>query len=212
MFSKPLMRNLVQVTAAVIVFTLTFFLLFLRSRSAFVAALPPPAPAAPSPDQAQRIAAASYVYWNFHSTEIDKMIRDLAAEREALRAKEADLAAEEARVKSEKAENERLKEEITRSRKELSDFIIRIQAGEAERIQKEVVILNNLDPASIVAVLNEKDDRDVVRLLAQMKPDAVAAILEAMMAQTSQPDKPTPQKHAANLLDLLRRYRADGAK
>jgi flagellar motility protein MotE (MotC chaperone) len=212
MLSKPLVRNLVQVTAAVFVFTLTFVVLFIRNRDEFVAALPPPAPAAPSPDQAQKIAAASYVYWNFHSGEIDRMIRDLADEREALKSKEADLAAEEARVKSEKAENERLKEEIARSRKELSDFIIRIQAGEAERIQKEVAILNNLDAASVVAVLNEKDDRDVVRLLAQMKPDAVASILEAMMAQAPQADKPTPQKRAANLLDLLRRYRADGAK
>ena len=41
-----------------------------------------------------------------------------------------------------------------------------------------------------------------------MKPDFVAQILEAMMAQPAKPDAAiTPQKRAATLLDMLKRLR-----
>jgi len=194
--------------AIVAVFAMTLVLLFLRSRDFIVASLPkPPAPSVA--DVAATVQAAGYAYWNFHSSEVSRMIRDLADERNALRQKEADLAAEEARVKSERSENERLREDITRSRNELSEYIIQVKAGETQRLREEVGILNTMTPEAIVALLNEKSDRDVVKLLAQMKPDAVGQILESMMALPAEPNKPTPQKRAATLLEMLRRYRPD---
>ena len=197
--------------AVVMVFSLTLFMLFLRSRDTILAALPRPA-AHVEVNHAEKVAQAEYIYWNFHSSEVTRMIRDLADEREALRQKEAELAAEEARVKSERSENERIRGEIARSRNELSDFIVQVKAGEAQRIREEVSILSAMAPEAIVSVFNEKSDKDVVKILAQMKSDQVGQILESMMAAAPEPGKPTPAKRAADLLDMLRRFRQDAQK
>ena len=205
--TNPLVKTLGMLGAIVVTFTVTFVGLFMSSRTKFVNILSV-VPIKMSPTAKAEAVHKQFVYWNFHTTEINKMIKDLADQRDVLQKKQAELASQEASLASERKENERLRDEITRSRKELSDYIVEIKAGENARLQEQVGILVNMNPDSIVAIFNEKNDTEAVKLMAQMKPDFVAQILEAMMAQPAKPDVAvTPQKRAATLLDMLKRLR-----
>ena len=198
--------------AIVAIFTMTLVALFMRSKSVFttIMAQQPIRHVGLTPAQLQSVEHRQFVYWNFRTTEVNKMIKDLAEEREALKTKEAELASQEARVTSERKENERMREEIDRSKKELSGYIVQIKTGETARLKDEVTILNNMAPENIVNVLGEKSDEEAVKILAQMKPDMVAQVLETMMGQPqTDATAVSPKKRAANLLEMLKRLRGE---
>jgi septal ring factor EnvC (AmiA/AmiB activator) len=212
MTSNPLIKTVGLSAAILVVFLMTLAALFMRSKTVFEQILNQPKPTGLTPAQLASVEHKQFVYWNFRTAEINKMIKDLAEEREALKTREAELTNQEARVTSERRENERMRQDIERNRKELSDYIIQIKNGETARIKDEVAILNNMAPESIVTVFNEKTDAEAVKILAQMKADVVAQILETMMAQPpATPDAEPPQKRAARLLELLKRLRGEEA-
>lgn len=207
--TKPLVKSIAMSAATLAIFTVTFAALFMRSKNTFVEILTAAAavPTVVSPSAKAAAEHKQFVYWNFRTNEVNNMIKDLADERAALVEKQANFAAEEARITAERKENERIRDEIARSRKELSDYIIEVKSGDVARLKEEVTILSNMAPESIVSVFNEKSDTEVVKVLAQMKPDMVALILEAMMAQPAEANAPTPQKRAATILEMMKRYR-----
>lgn len=212
MISNPLVKTVGLAGIIVVVFLMTLAALFMRSRTVFGEILAQQRSKAVGLSPAELASAEhkQFVYWNFRTAEINKMIKDLAEEREAIKAREAELTSVEARVTSERKENERMRDEIERSKKELSGYIIQIKSGETARLKEEVTILNNMAPENVVTVFGEKSDDDVVKILAQMKPDMVAQILETMMAQpAASTAEITPQKRAAKLLELLKRLRGE---
>jgi hypothetical protein len=208
---STLVRNIGVSVAVVVMFTVTYIGLFVFSKPVFVKILVHPRVALPTLSQKEILTRKQFVYWNFHTSEINRMILDLADQRAAFQKREEVVAAEEARIVSERKENERIRDEINRTRKELSGYIVEIKGQEVARLREQVAILSNMAPENIVAVFNEKPDTEVVKFLALMKPDMVAQILEAMMAQPAEPNKPTPQKRAAMLMDLLKRLRQNEA-
>lgn len=198
--------------AILVVFLMTLAALFMRSKTVFEQIMNQPKPHGLTPAQLASAEHKQFVYWNFRTAEINKMIKDLAEEREALKAREEEVATQEARVTSERRENERMRQEIERNKKDLTDFIIQIKNGETARIKEEVNILSNMAPANVVTVFNEKTDDEAVKILSQMKADVVAQVLEAMMAQPlTSPEAEPPQKRAARLLELLKRLRGEEA-
>jgi flagellar motility protein MotE (MotC chaperone) len=204
---NTLVKTMAVPAAVIVVFTLTFVALFMFSKKTFVQILARPSAPVRVPTPKEVIEHRQFVYWNFHTTEINKMILDLSTQRADLQKREDAVAADEARIVSERKENERIRDEIIRTRKELSEYIVEFKSDEASHLREQVSILSNMSPENIVAVFNEKSDQEVVKILALMKPDMVAQILEAMMAQTPEANKPTPQKRAATLLDMLKRLR-----
>jgi len=210
MTSNPLIKTVGLAAAIVAIFLMTLVALFMRSKTVFGEILAQQhVKDVLSPAELASVEHKQFVYWNFRTTEINKMIKDLAEEREALKAREAELASVEARVTSERKENERMRGEIDRSKKELSDYIVQIKAGETARLKEEITILSNMTPENIVAVFSEKSDDEAVKILAQMKPDMVAQILEAMMAQPADGTSEPPKKRAAGLLEMLKRLRGE---
>jgi flagellar motility protein MotE (MotC chaperone) len=212
MTSNPLVKSAGQAIAIVVIFTMTFAALFMRSKTVFskILAQQQSVKHVMTKAELESTEHKQFVYWNFRTTEINKMIKDLAEEREALKGREAELSSVEARVTSERKENERIRDEIERSKKELSGYIVQIKSGETARLKEEVTILSNMAPESIVSVLSEKSDEEAVKILAQMKPDMVAQILESMMAQPAGDGTTvSPKKRAANLLETLKRLRGE---
>lgn len=213
MMSNPLVKSLGFTAAILAVYALTFGVLFTLNRDKFQAILAKPVKRGLTPAQLASVEHRQFIYWNFRTTEINKMIKDLAEEREALKTHEADLASREARVTSEQKENERIRGEIERSKKELSDYIVQIKGGEVARIKEEVVILNNMAPESAVAIMGQKSDAEIVKILSQMKPDAVAQILEAMLAQPAADGSADgSKKRVATILELMKRLREEATK
>ncbi len=203
-------RILATTAASVAIFAVSLAVLFMRSEKVFTRILTVHNNEFAKMEAHER---TQFVYWSFRTSEINKMIRDLADQREALQARIDAVAAQEAQIQSERKENQRLRDEITRARKELSDYIIEVKAGEARRIREEVAIINNMEPATVVTLFNQKSDDDVVKVLGLMKADAVGPILELMLAQPagSDPTATTPEKRVANILEKLKRLRVDAA-
>jgi len=204
---NTLVRNLGVSTAVVIVFTMTYVALFIFSKPDFSKILVTARPVVPVRSPKEIESHKQFVYWNFHTSEINKMILDLADQRASLQKREDAVMADEARIVSERKENERIRDEINRTRKELSGYIVELKSDEAAHLREQVAILSNMSPDNVVAIFNERSDQEVVKILALMKSDLVAQILESMMAQPAEPNKPTPQKRAATLLDTLKRLR-----
>jgi len=199
-----MIKKLATTAASVLIFAMTFALLFMRSQSVFKQLLT----AKVSHVSLSDVEEAQFVYWSFRTSEISKMIKDLAEEREALQTKAEKISIEQARVDSERTENERLRNEITRLRKELSDYIIEIKQGESARLREEAAILNSMAPENVVTVFNEKSDDAVVKILYTMKPDVIAPILELMMNQPQvDTTAPPPEKRVVMLLEKLKRLR-----
>jgi flagellar motility protein MotE (MotC chaperone) len=148
-----------------------------------------------------------YRMWNFHSHEINKLIEDLNMERTSLSKKEEDLSITESRVNAEIKELKRIKDEIQNYRKELSQYLIEVQGSELKNLKTEVSVLGNMDPSSVVAVFAEKTDEEIVKLLALMKPDAIAPIMETMMKEEGGGSVPSA-KRAARILEKLQRFKA----
>lgn len=148
-----------------------------------------------------------YRMWNFHSHEINKLIEDLNLERASIKKKEEDLTLTESRVNSEIKELKRIKEEIQTYRKELSEYLIEVQGSELKNLKTEVSVLGGMEPSSVVAVFAEKTDEEIVKLLALMKPDAIAPIMEAMMLEEGGGSVPSA-KRASRILEKLQRFKA----
>ena len=146
-----------------------------------------------------------YHYWSFRTYEIQNLIDSLRREREAVVERRAELDAREARIMAESEELQRLRREIEAYRKELSHFLVEVRDTELQNLRSEVAIYNNMEAASIVEIFTEKPDDEVVKLLALMKPDQVAPILDQMMAQ-AKADEPRAER-VARLLRRLQRFR-----
>lgn len=197
--SKPLGLALL----ALVVYLATLGTLFMRHRDLILAAIGGPAGGAAGsvPQQVDQ-----FVYWSFKTNEINKLIRDLQEERESLRKRAEQLAVEEARQTSERKELERLRSEIENSRKELSSYLVEVKQDELKNLKTEVAIVNSLEAPSVVALFKEKSDDEVVKLMALMKPDAIAPIMERMMADEGENDEPSARR-AARLLEKLQRLK-----
>ncbi len=180
---------------ALLMFGVTLFALFLQNREAVTRIVAEPTPAkAIDPD---------FVYWGFRSNEIDKLIEELWTQRESLQEREKQIALEEARMQDERNELERMREEIRTYRKELSDSLIEVEQRELTHLRNEVAIYSNMSPENIVTILRQKDDREIVKLLSLMKPDAVAKIIEEMI-KSGEANKDSAGR-AARLLEQLKR-------
>mgnify|MGYP000489302745 CR=1 FL=1 len=121
-----------------------------------------------------------FVYWTFHSREIQRLIDSLKEKDEKLKAKETDLTSWETRLQNEKTELKKIKEELEAFRNSLSTLIVQTSADEAKNLKTLSSTYATMDPASAVEILNEMDENTVVKILALMKPDVVSPIFENM--------------------------------
>lgn len=187
------------ITLAVVIYMAT--LGYLMSSLDIEKLIPPP----PDP-YTMDTSAPGYFHWNFHSHEINKMIEDLRIERQRLDEREEAIAASESRLEGEKQELERIRRDIELLRKDLSQYMMEVSASEMENLRTEVSVLNAMEPASVVAIFGERRDEDVVKILALMKPEAIAPIVELMMRQEGRGGAPSAAR-ANRLLDQLQRLK-----
>jgi len=122
-----------------------------------------------------------YVYWTFHSKELQRLILDLKEGNRGLKDKEAELQAWEAQLKNEKVQLDRERAQLNEFQDRLMGLITSTQDSEFKNLKNLASTYSAMDPTAAVQVLNEMDDRSVVKILALMKSDAVSSIFEAMI-------------------------------
>ena len=140
--------------------------------------------------------------WSFKTEEIDAMVSELKSERKKLDKREEDLEQTSAHIEAERQELDKVKAAIKAMRDEISKEIPEIQDVEVKNLKSLAQTYSNLSPVAAVAIFQEMDDRNVVKILSLMKADKVAAILQEM---SKTPDKDgTLARLAAHISDKLR--------
>lgn len=124
----------------------------------------------------------NYVYWTFHSKELQRLILDLKEKDRDLKSKEEMLGSWAAQLRNEKSQLDVERQELESFQDKLMALITDTQDSEFKNLKGLASTYATMDPAAAVQVLNEMDDRSVVKILALMKADSVSAIFEAMIS------------------------------
>lgn len=140
--------------------------------------------------------------WYFKTEEIDKYVDELKEREADLGKREESLKSLEAHLAVERDELDQLKKEIERRHKALSDEIMIVRKNEINNLRTLASSYSNISPAAAVAIFEEMDDALVVKIIALMKPDVVALILEEL-AKNGVND-PASIRKAAQLSEELR--------
>jgi flagellar motility protein MotE (MotC chaperone) len=140
-------------------------------------------------------------FWSFRADEVDALVAELKEERARLQTRQTELDKVAAHIEAERQELEKTRADVVAMQDEITAQIPQIQDSERKNLKSLAQTYSGITPTAVVAIFREMDDMTCVKLLSQMKPDKVAAILEEM----SQEDKDqTMTKRAARISDKLR--------
>jgi flagellar motility protein MotE (MotC chaperone) len=145
-------------------------------------------------------------FWSFHANDVDALVADLNDQRVKLVQRQTELEKLAAHIESERQELEKTRSDIDAMRDEINAEIPQIQDSEKKNIKTLAQTYSDISPTAAVAILREMDETICAKLLSQMKPDKVAAILEEM--STEDKDE-TMVKRAARISDKLRLMQAN---
>jgi len=140
--------------------------------------------------------------WDFWTIEMENLAADLKEEKLRLKQREDALTAREARVAVEQQELEKTRKQIENLRGAIDLRLIEVTEGEMANLKRLAQSYSALSARSTVAIFKEMDDTTCVKLLAMMKPETVAVVLEEMTRQAA--SDPTLAKRAATLSEKLR--------
>jgi flagellar motility protein MotE (MotC chaperone) len=144
--------------------------------------------------------------WEFQNPELEQMLAEVKAEREALNTRRQELAELEARLKSEWQEIGVVTQRVARLQAEVEKTFVSVKRDEAVNLKKLARMYASMKPDSAAKIIFEMDDSQVVRILAMMKDTEAAAIMQTQAKQ----DK-AELKRVATLSDQLRLVRAPNA-
>jgi flagellar motility protein MotE (MotC chaperone) len=117
--------------------------------------------------------------WDFFNPELDQIVSDLKAERDALAAREKQLGELEARLRAERAELEGALKNIKTLQQQVDRDLFRIKEDEAGNLKKLAKMYAAMEPAGAAKILRELDDVVVVKILTLVKEAEGALILES---------------------------------
>ena len=142
------------------------------------------------------------LWWDFHTSAVDKLVEDLRTETRKVEQREMDVAEIEARLNAEREELNRLRKQMEIFRKQLTEQIIVIEQGELKNLRILATTYSNLSLQAAIVILEKLEDSFVVKILAMMKPDVVSAIFEQMV-KDSKERGPMAQR-VAEITEMLR--------
>jgi flagellar motility protein MotE (MotC chaperone) len=145
-------------------------------------------------------------FWSFRATDVDTLVADLNDQKGKLIARQTELEKLAAHIESERQELEKTRSDIDAMRDQINAQIPQIQDSEKKNIKTLATTYSDISPTAAVAILREMDETICAKLLSQMKPDKVAAILQEMSAEDKDE---TMTKRAARISDKLRLMQAN---
>lgn len=137
--------------------------------------------------------------WTFFNPELDQIIADLKAEREAVATKEQQLNELAARLKAERAELDEALKSVRTMQQKVDRDVFRIKEDEAGNLKKLAKMYAAMEPTGAARILRELDDVIVVKILSLMKEPESAVILESF-ARIGEPET----KRAGGISESLR--------
>ncbi|MCX6885023.1 MAG: hypothetical protein WCR20_04575 [Verrucomicrobiota bacterium] len=144
--------------------------------------------------------------WEYKNPELDQLLTEARAEREALRVRAQDLATLEARLKAEWQEITVVTQTVARLQAQLDRTVTCVQQEEATNLKRLGKMYSTMKPDAAAKLLAELEDGQAIRILTMMKDTESALILESF-AKTDQ----ASLKRAAKLSYRLRLTLPPGA-
>jgi len=117
--------------------------------------------------------------WTFFNPELDQIVAELKAERDAMAAKEKQMAEFGARLKAERAELDAALNNVKKLQQQVDRDVFRIKEDEAGNLKKLAKMYAAMEPTGAAKILRELDDVIVVKILTLMKEPETAVILES---------------------------------
>ena len=148
-------------------------------------------------DTAATAAAKTPRFWSFHAEEVDALIAELKDEQVKMETRQTELDNVAAHLNAEKEELEKTRTDVVAMQDEISTEVVQIQDSEKKNVKTLAQTYASMSPTAVVAIFRDLDEIMCVKVLSQMKPDKVGAILEEM----SQDE--TMTKRAASISDKL---------
>ncbi len=153
--------------------------------------------------QAERVEASRPEKpWDFWTSEMEQVAKELAEQRALFARREAELSARETRLAEERRELEGVRRQIESLRVEIDSRLVQVAAQEQRNLKTLAATYSRLSPPAAVAIFNQMDDLLVSKLLSLMKPEVTSAILEELSRDPG-PDGANV-KRAAELTQRLR--------
>ena len=146
-----------------------------------------------------------FVYWSFHTRELQKAIDSLNEKRSELEKKEESLQNWQVQLENQKKELADSRAQLDNLKANISALIVQTREDEVKNLKSLSATYSAIAPDAAVGILNELDENTVVKLLALMKADTVGPIFEAM---SKLPGQETQMRaRIARLSEKLRLYR-----
>jgi flagellar motility protein MotE (MotC chaperone) len=146
-------------------------------------------------------------FWERHDPEVDQLLQEMKNEKELLAKRAAELKELEARLAAERAELNQVTQRVTQVQQEFDQTVVRIKEEETPNLKKLVKMYTTMSPEGASAIFRELDDEVIVKLLALMKEDQSAPLLESMARQGDE-----QAKRAASLAEAMRKTTSDKKK
>jgi len=121
-----------------------------------------------------------YVYWTFHTRELQQMIDSLTARAAELNQREENLNKFQERLASEKKELDEIKLQLEHFRKSIGTVLVQARSDEMKNLKGLASTYASMSSEAVVGIFNQMDDNTVVKILSLMKSDTVGPIFEAM--------------------------------
>lgn len=137
--------------------------------------------------------------WAFRNPEIDQLVSELKAEREAVRAREKELQDLAERLNVERQEIGTITQRVAVLQAEMDRTMVRIKDDESANLKRLAKVYATMGPESAAKIMIEFQDEAAVKIFAFMKESETAPILENIAKSG-----PDAARRVALLSDRLR--------
>lgn len=148
--------------------------------------------------------------WAFKNPEMDQLLAQLLAEREAVRAKEKELGDLATRLNLERQEIGTITQRVASLQAEMDRTFVRIKEDEMANLKRLAKVYATMAPESAAKIFLEFQDEAAVKIFAFMKESETAPILENM-AKEGPGVPPGAARRVAVISDRLRLLNANRA-
>lgn len=146
-----------------------------------------------------------FVYWTFHTQELQQLIDALNKKGAELDSKQQELEGWQSQLQKEKASLDETRNQIEGLKNGISSLIVSSRADEAKNLKTLSATYAAMEPNAVVGIMSEMEENTAVKILALMKPDTVGPIFEAMTRLPGQEGQ--MRARIARLSEKLRLYK-----
>jgi hypothetical protein len=158
-----------------------------------------PAPAETASPEAGHTNRFTGPSWDFPGGEVDQLVEELKQEREALAKQRQELGEFKLRLDTERAELNLATQRVYQVQMDFEKTILRIRQEEAGNLKRIAKTLSTMTPEAAGTLFRGFDDTTAVKVLACMKEEESAPLLENMARKGE-----AEARRAGQLLEKMR--------